>query len=162
MRDTMKGMNLPPPLFEQVQSGSGFSAVHVTLRNHIKQRKVWIDTDVSSVLGEALAKNLSSYEKRVLNFVAEHGKINVVQCHRITPLLAEWHAAKNYFSSSLIRVCWHESIAVPLSVMRDHITFCPPRSPTRINEVFALGRWLTKNLGGCSLFFPEGYYPPVS
>jgi ATP-dependent DNA helicase RecG len=83
-----------PPLFEQVQSGSGFSAVHVTLRNHIKQRKVWIDTDVSSVLGEALAKNLSSEEKRVLNFVAEHGKINVVQCHRIIPSLAKWHAAK--------------------------------------------------------------------
>jgi len=94
MRDTMQGMRLPPPLFEQTQSGMGYSQVRVTLRNHIKQRKVWIDADVSSLLGEALAKNLSAEEKRVLNFVAEHGKINVVQCHRLIPGLAKWHSAK--------------------------------------------------------------------
>jgi ATP-dependent DNA helicase RecG len=49
---------------------------------------------VSSLLGEALARNLSREEKRVLNFVAEHGKINVTQCHRLIPSLAKWHSAK--------------------------------------------------------------------
>jgi ATP-dependent DNA helicase RecG len=94
MRDTMNDMQLPPPLFEQTQSGIGNAAVRVTLRNHIKQRKVWVDTDVSSLLGEALARNLSKEEKRVLNFVAEHGKINVTQCHRLIPSLPKWHSAK--------------------------------------------------------------------
>lgn len=94
MRDTMQDMRLPEPQFEQVQSGVGFAQVRVTLRNHIKQRKVWVDSDVSNVLGEALAKNLSPEEKRVLNFVAEHGKINVTQCLRIIPSLPKWHAAK--------------------------------------------------------------------
>lgn len=94
MRDTMQDMRLPAPQFEQTESGMGFSQVRVTLRNHIKQRKVWVDTDVSIALGEALAKNLTLEEKRVLNFVAEHGKINVTQCHRLIPALAKWHSAK--------------------------------------------------------------------
>ncbi len=94
MRDTMKNMKLPPPIFEQTQSGIGNAAVRVTLRNEIKQRKVWVDSDVTSLLGEALSRNLSSEEKRVLNFVAEYGKINVTQCHRLIPSLAKWHSAK--------------------------------------------------------------------
>jgi ATP-dependent DNA helicase RecG len=94
MRDTMHDMKLPAPIFEQTQSGIGNAAVRVTLRNHIKQRKVWVDSDVSGLLGEALSRNLSKEEKRVLNFVAEHGRINVTQCHRLIPSLAKWHSAK--------------------------------------------------------------------
>jgi ATP-dependent DNA helicase RecG len=94
MRDSMTNMRLPPPQFEQTESGVGFSAVRVTLRNHIKQRKVWVDSDVSKLLGESLSTNLTVEEKRVLNFVAEHGKINVVQCHRLIPSLPKWHSAK--------------------------------------------------------------------
>jgi ATP-dependent DNA helicase RecG len=94
MRDTMAGMRLPPPEFAQVESGIGYAAVHVTLRNHIKQRKVWVDKDVANVLGDALAANLNPNERRVLNFVAEHGRINVVQCHELIPALPKWHAAK--------------------------------------------------------------------
>jgi ATP-dependent DNA helicase RecG len=94
MRDSMQGSNLPPPVFQQTETGMGFAAVRVTLRNHYKQRKVWVDTDVTTLLGDALAKNLSSEEKRILNFVAENGKINVVQCHRLIPSLPKWHSAK--------------------------------------------------------------------
>ena len=94
MRDTMKELKLPAPIFEQTQSGIGSAAVRVTLRNEIKQRKVWVDSDVTSLLGEALSRNLSSEEKRVLNFVAEYGTINVTQCHRLIPNLAKWHSAK--------------------------------------------------------------------
>ena len=94
MRDSMEQSKLPAPIFQQTETGMGFATVRVTLRNHIKQRKVWVDTDVTTILGDALAKNLSSDEKRVLNFVAEHGKINVTQCHRLVPRLAKWHSAK--------------------------------------------------------------------
>jgi ATP-dependent DNA helicase RecG len=72
----------------------GYAQVVVTLRGNQKQRKVWVDSDVSIILGEALTKNLMAEEKRVLNFVAEHGKINVVQCHRLFPNFPKWHSAK--------------------------------------------------------------------
>jgi len=94
MRAEMQGMNLPAPIFRQTESGVGFSQVQVTLRNHVKQRKVWVDSDVASALGEALAGSLSNEEKRVINFLAEHRKINVTQCHKLNPGLAKWHSAK--------------------------------------------------------------------
>jgi ATP-dependent DNA helicase RecG len=94
MRDSMEKEQLPPPEFKQITTGMGHASVIVTLRGNQKQRKVWVDTDVSVRLGEALTKNLTSEEKRVLNFVAEHGKINVVQCHRLLPSLPKWHSAK--------------------------------------------------------------------
>jgi ATP-dependent DNA helicase RecG len=89
----MREMFLPEPKFRQVESGIGFFQVVVTLHNHIKHRKVWIDTDVTLALGEALTRNLSLEEKRVLNFVAEHGRINVSQCHRLLGLV-KWHSGK--------------------------------------------------------------------
>jgi len=94
MRDTMVSENLPPPEFKQIQTSMGFAQVVVTLRGNQKQRSVWVDSDVSIRLGEALTKNLTAEEKRILNFVAENGKINVVQCHRLIPNLAKWHSAK--------------------------------------------------------------------
>src|SRR5713101_7452814 len=94
MRDSMAGMDLLPPTFQQTETGIGFSAVRVILRNQIKQRKVWVDADVTRILGDALANNLTSEEKRILNFVAEHGRINVIQCHNLIPSLAKWHSAK--------------------------------------------------------------------
>jgi ATP-dependent DNA helicase RecG len=94
MRDSMAGMHLSPPIFQQTVTGIGFSAVRVILRNNIEQRKVWVDADVATILGDALAKNLTPEEKRILNWVAEHGKINVLQCHRLIPSLAKWHSAK--------------------------------------------------------------------
>jgi ATP-dependent DNA helicase RecG len=98
MRDSMNGMRLPAPAFEQTNSGAGGAMVRVTLRNHIKQRKIWVDSDVTSLLGEALSRNLSVEEKRILNFVAEHGRINVTQCHRLIPHLPKWHSAKRLLS----------------------------------------------------------------
>lgn len=103
MRDTMQQMKLPEPNFQQTEAGIGFSQVRVTLRNHIKQRKVWVDSDVSFALGEALAKNLTPEEKRILNFVAEHGKINVVQAHRLLPNLAKWHSAKRALERLVVK-----------------------------------------------------------
>ena len=94
MRDTMANEHLPPPEFKQIQTSMGYAQVVVTLRGNQKQRNVWVDSDVSIRLGEALIKNLTAEEKRILNFVAENGTINVVQCHRLFPYLAKWHSAK--------------------------------------------------------------------
>jgi ATP-dependent DNA helicase RecG len=94
MRDEMNKMELPEPIFEQTKTEIGTATVRVTLKNRIKQRKVWVDSDVSSLLGEALSRNLNKEEKRILNYVAEHGKINVVQCHRLVPGITKWHGAK--------------------------------------------------------------------
>ena len=94
MRDTMASEHLPPPEFKQTQTSMGYAQVIVTLRGNQKQRNVWVDSDVSIRLGEALTRNLTAEEKRVLNFVAENGKINVVQCHRLFSNFAKWHTAK--------------------------------------------------------------------
>ena len=98
MRDSMNHMQLPSPVFEEAQSGAGGALVRVTLRNHIRQRKVWVDSDVTNVLGEALSRNLSTDEKRVLNWVAENGRINVSQCLNVLPNLPKWHSAQRFLS----------------------------------------------------------------
>jgi ATP-dependent DNA helicase RecG len=94
IRDTMTRMELPFPEFEQSMSGTGATCVRVTLRNNVKQRRFWVDSGATKVLGEALLKNLSSEEKRVLNFVLEYGSINVSECLHLIPTLPKWHAAK--------------------------------------------------------------------
>ncbi len=92
MRDTMEKMKLPVPEFEQIASGA--LAVRVTLRNNRKQRKVWIDSDVFHLLPAEVAVTLNQDETRVINFIGEHGKINVSQCFRLLPHLKRWHSAK--------------------------------------------------------------------
>ena len=82
IRDSMLGLNLPAPEFTQKEILH--SLVRVTLRNNIKQRKVWIDSDASAIVGEALSKTLSDSERRVINFLAENHVINVSQVQRLT------------------------------------------------------------------------------
>jgi ATP-dependent DNA helicase RecG len=77
MRDTMAIMKLPQPEFKQ--RDSGHAVVRVTLRNDIKHRRVWIDFDASKLIGEGKSSGLTQDEHRAINFVAEHGSINVSQ-----------------------------------------------------------------------------------
>lgn len=90
MRDTMLGMDLPHPRFEQKERD--YATVRVTLHNDIKHRRVWIDADVKDFVGSAILAELSEHDKRALNFIAEHGKINVSEFQRLTGL--GWHGAK--------------------------------------------------------------------
>lgn len=84
MRDSMLSSNLPQPDFSQRESEHpGHTLVRVTLRNNIKQRRVWVDSDASSMIGEAKAKELTQEEHRAVNFVAEHQSINVSQLHQL-------------------------------------------------------------------------------
>jgi len=92
MRDTMTQMSLPEPEFEQSESELGSALVRVVLRNKIKQRRAWIDSDVSGVVGEALASTLSENEIRILNWAAEHGKITISDANKL--LDVSWQSAK--------------------------------------------------------------------
>jgi ATP-dependent DNA helicase RecG len=90
MRETMKSSSLPAPEFSQAVTA--YDVVRVILRNNIKQRKVWIDSNVGVLIGEALFESLSEDERRALNFVAENGTIGVSQLQRLTG--RSWPAAK--------------------------------------------------------------------
>ena len=94
MRDSMQLMKLPLPQFEQKEVATGYMSVRVTLKNDRKQRKEWVDADASRFLGSEVAKQLNQDEIRVLNFVAEHGSINVSECQRLLPHIRTWHSVK--------------------------------------------------------------------
>jgi ATP-dependent DNA helicase RecG len=94
MRDTMQLMKLPIPRFEQKEVATGYISVRVTLRNNRKQRKEWVDSDVSRFITPELAKVLTQDETRVLNFISEHGSINVSECQRLLPHIRTWHSVK--------------------------------------------------------------------
>ena len=82
MRDTMKDLDLPEPIFRE--AGHGNPKVTVTLRNNVEHRKVWLDSDVSKIVGEALFRTLSEHEIRLVNYVADFGRISVTDGVRIT------------------------------------------------------------------------------
>lgn len=90
IRDTMLAMKLPAPEFRQVESGH--SVVRVTLRNDIKQRRAWIDRDVSRLVSEAIAVDLSEDEKRTLNWAAEHGSVTISDVNKL--LDTHWRNAQ--------------------------------------------------------------------
>ena len=94
IRDAMEKMSLPKPEFAQKEVSVGYSSVRVTLRNSVKQRVAWVDADVSRIIGAELSAKLSEPERRIVNFVAENGSINVSDCQKLTPSVRTWHAAK--------------------------------------------------------------------
>lgn len=97
IRDTMEAMNLPKPEFSQKEVASGFDSVRVTLRNNIKLRKVWVDSEADSRLGK-IARQLEPNELRIVNYAAEHGSINVTQAQKLFSQ-KRWHAAKRILTS---------------------------------------------------------------
>ena len=94
IREEMLASNLPTPLFQQQDVAGGYS-VRVTLRNNYKKRELWIDSDVSTILGEAVSKSLSPEESRAINFIKQHGQINVSQLHDlVSSTIKTWHTCK--------------------------------------------------------------------
>ena len=91
IRNAMRDMNLPAPEFEQKQVGGAI--VRVTLKNNQKLREVWVDTDVSQVIGPGLASKLTDFEKRIVNRIAEHGNINISETMKLMPK-PRWHTAR--------------------------------------------------------------------
>lgn len=96
MRDTMNEVSLPAPEFKQVSS-TITPLVRVVLRNDVRQRRVWVDSDVSSIVGEAVTMSLGEDEKRAINFAAEYGQISVSDLMRLTG--RSWPSAKKLLMS---------------------------------------------------------------
>ncbi len=90
IRDTMLELDLPEPEFKQQEIGE--SQVRVTLKNNVKHRKAWVDSDVAQFLGARIAQQLNADERRCLNHVAEHGEISVSDAQRLTG--KTWPASK--------------------------------------------------------------------
>lgn len=99
MRESMLRMELPPPEF--IQMSGNYHTVVVRLRNEVKQRKVWLDSDTLEVVGETLFKTLSQDEKRIINFIAEHGEISVSNAVRLTQ--RSWHSSRNLLRNLVTR-----------------------------------------------------------
>jgi predicted HTH transcriptional regulator len=90
IRTQMLSLNLSSPEFSQTEISG--SKVRVVLRNNIKLRRIWVDSDVSALVAAAIAKSLTENEKLILNFIAMHGSINVSDAQRLTGTY--WKAAK--------------------------------------------------------------------
>ena len=92
IRDTMAEMRLPEPEFSQKQAEVGNAIVRVILRNNIKQRRAWVDRDVSKIVSEAIASDFSELEIRAVNWAAEHDRITVSDANKLLDIT--WQGAK--------------------------------------------------------------------
>jgi ATP-dependent DNA helicase RecG len=87
----MKNANLPPPEFKQERAGS--LSVLCTLRNNISDRSNSLDSEAYSKLGDAIAFTLKPEEKKIINYIMQHEKMNVSDALRIMKT-TRWHTAK--------------------------------------------------------------------
>ncbi|OSQ41197.1 ATP-binding protein [Thalassospira sp. MCCC 1A01428] len=92
----MSAANLPPPEFKQKQSDN--LCVICTLRNNVKDRSNSLDSDAYKALGEAVAFSLTPDERKIVNYLIEHGKINVSDALRILST-TRWHTARDMLSA---------------------------------------------------------------
>lgn len=99
IRDAMAKVGLPAPQFAQAESSNAF--VRVTLRNDVEHRKEYVDTDAYLMLGQQLSESLSEFERRIVNFIAENGKINVTEAARVGN--RRWQAAKKTLAALVKR-----------------------------------------------------------
>jgi ATP-dependent DNA helicase RecG len=100
IRDTMTEASLPLPEFRQVESATT-PLVRVVLRNNVRQRRVWVDSDITAIVGDAVMKDLSEHEKRLINFAAEYGEISVSDAQRLTE--RGWGSAKRVLQTLVIK-----------------------------------------------------------
>lgn len=91
MRDAMQSAGLPAPIFEQKQIS--YAQVRVVLQNDVKHRRAYVIRDVAEIIGDANAEALDEFEKRIVNYVFEYGRINVTQPRNQG--LKDWHTARN-------------------------------------------------------------------
>lgn len=114
MQRLMQSLGLPDPEFRE--SRGPMAKVTVTLRNDIEHRRVWVDRDLDGLIGEQLAKALTQGEKRVLNYLAENGRMTVSDTFRVTTVKT-WHTARRIMDGllkkGLIREVREEKIRDP-------------------------------------------------
>jgi ATP-dependent DNA helicase RecG len=100
IRDTMTEISLPEPEFRQVES-TVTPLVRVVLRNNVRQRRVWVDSDITSLVGEVVMKDLNEDERRLINFAAEYGMISVSDAQRLTQ--KGWSSAKRVLQRLVVK-----------------------------------------------------------
>jgi hypothetical protein len=66
--------------------------VRVVLRNNVRERRVWVDSDVNSLVDATVIRALNDEERRVVNFTAEYGEISVGEAESLTQ--RSWASAK--------------------------------------------------------------------
>lgn len=99
IRDSMQRLGLPAPVFQEVSSTAAL--VKVTLRNDVEHRRQFVDSDAYRVLGDAVSNSLSENERRMINHIAEHSKINVTEAARLCGI--RWQRAKKILSALVDR-----------------------------------------------------------
>ncbi|MBJ7441018.1 MAG: putative DNA binding domain-containing protein [Sphingopyxis sp.] len=99
IRDSMAGLGLPAPVFTEITATAAY--VRVTLRNDVEHREQFVDSDAFMVLGEALSSTLTAPERRIVNYIAEHGTINATEAARLTGV--RWHTVKKALLSLVER-----------------------------------------------------------
>jgi ATP-dependent DNA helicase RecG len=96
----MMNAKLPPPEFRQERAGS--LSVMCTLRNNVSDRSNSLDSEAYKKLGEAIAFGLTPEERKIVNFVMQHGKMNVSDALRIMKT-TRWHTAKDTLDGLVTR-----------------------------------------------------------
>lgn len=90
MRDSMSDARLPAPEFSEVDTAG--NVVRVILRNDFEHRKSFIDASVEVPISADLYRSLSERERTVVNYLAEHSRINVTETKNV--LGVHWTTAK--------------------------------------------------------------------
>lgn len=78
------------PAADFAEAGGG---VRVTLYNDYANRTNSLDSEAYKILGEAVSFSLDVDERKIVNYVVEHGRINVSDALRILST-TYWHTAK--------------------------------------------------------------------
>jgi ATP-dependent DNA helicase RecG len=99
IRESMNKLGLPAPVFTETTSTAAY--VRVVLKNDEEHRRQFVDSDAFRVLGETLSATLNEYERRIVNYVAEHSTINVTEAARLGG--KRWQAAKKTLASLSLR-----------------------------------------------------------
>lgn len=68
------------------------NSVHATLFNDVANRTNSLDSEAYKALGEAVSFSLDNDERRIINYVIEHGRINASEALRILST-TYWHTA---------------------------------------------------------------------
>jgi len=95
MAAEMSAANLPPPEFRQLRSDN--LSVICILRNNVRDRYNSLDSDAYKRLGRSIAFSLAPEERKIVNYLFEHEKINVSGALRILST-TRWHTAKKLLS----------------------------------------------------------------
>lgn len=115
----MQDAKLPKPEFQ----GSD-NSVTVTFKNEIANRTNSLDSEAYKVLGEALSFSLDDDEKKIVNYIIEHKRINVSDALRILTTTV-WHTAK----AKLQRLVDRNILEFHSSKLRDPNAYYTLRQP---------------------------------